>query len=227
MAGAHRKRYAKEKQAAATESSSGKQSSGKESSFPRDTTRSSPQSLARYDGNRDPNPAGTAPAQNVITSANLRRLEMSFGMWAAYRGVSRVPLFVSLIIALVPCVINHIMAVNIISHLHFIRHHRLSVVHGLLRPLACPQLCQSPGDCKMAACICPRHTPLYVLCYTCGCRCRLQRHRFMQVVCCELWSLIHPPYLIHLTHLFHSFPTQSSPLVFHQPKTHSYVHYGH
>jgi len=102
MAGAHRKRYNKEKKANETESSSGQQSSGKQSSLQRVTTPSSPQSLPRYDGNRDPNPTGAAPLQNVVTSANLRRLEMSFGMWAAYRGVSRVPLFVSVVITAVP-----------------------------------------------------------------------------------------------------------------------------
>jgi hypothetical protein len=102
MAGPHRKRYTKEKKPTKTESSSGQQSSGKESSLQRVTTRSSPHSLPRYDGNRDPNPTGAAPVRNVVTSANLRRLEMSFGMWAAYRGVSRVPLLVSLVIILFP-----------------------------------------------------------------------------------------------------------------------------
>jgi len=92
MAGARRKRAVKEKAATKTESSSGQQSSGKESSLQLVTTRSSPQSLPAYDGNRDPNPVDATPVRDVITSANLRRLEMSFGMWATYRGVSTVPL---------------------------------------------------------------------------------------------------------------------------------------
>lgn len=84
MGGPNRKRTAHEK---TTSGSSGDRSStGKESSAKRSDTRSAPQSLPRYDGNRDSG-SPTTPV-GAITTANLRRLEMSFGMWASYRGVS-------------------------------------------------------------------------------------------------------------------------------------------
>ena len=48
---------------------------------------------------------------------------------------------------------------NVISYLCPTRNQRLSVINGLLRPLACPKPCQP----QAASLHCPRYTPLYVL----------------------------------------------------------------
>jgi len=84
MGGPNRKRVVHEN--TNTGSSGDQSTSGKESSTKRSDTRSAPQSLPRYDGNRDS--GSSATPVGAITTADLRRLEMSFGMWAAYRGVS-------------------------------------------------------------------------------------------------------------------------------------------
>ncbi len=198
MAGPQRKRYTKEKKPTETESSSGQQSSGKESSLQRVTTRSSPQSLPRYDGNRDPNPTGAAPLHNVVTSANLRRLEMSFGMWAAYRGVSTVLFHCS---SPYPCVTNPMcrpMSFPIFVLL-VTSGSRLTMASFLLR--LHPSAFGPRGDCKTPACIVRdthrftyfvTHMAVVAVC---------KRPRLVHILLHLFYKKLESAYLVHLTHI--------------------------
>lgn len=97
MAGAAKKRVAKEKQSSngssEERSSSDKTAENGQRSSPQ---RSSPTNPPRYDGNRDPGPAGPRDPQRAAVVSDARNLEgLGFAGWALARGVSAVLSFSS------------------------------------------------------------------------------------------------------------------------------------